>query len=78
MSHVEFIDSSLTELCFQTITGFSKYVCITALPANRCYEIRSSGPEYANVIIEEILFRYVKVYHSIINVWCLIFLKKGH
>ncbi|KAF0758640.1 protein PTHB1 isoform X2 [Aphis craccivora] len=60
----EFVDSSLAELCFQTITGFSKYVCITALPANRSYEIRSSGPEYANVIIEEILFRHREYYKT--------------
>ncbi|KAE9544899.1 hypothetical protein AGLY_000442 [Aphis glycines] len=60
----EFVDSSLAELCFQTITGFSKYVCITALPANRSYEIRSSGPEYVNVIIEEILFRHKEYYKT--------------
>lgn len=74
MSRIEFADSSLAELCFRTITGNSKYVGVTSLPANRSYEIRSSGPEYTNVILEEILFRYVKVYHSnnIINDWGLI------
>lgn len=64
MSRIEFADSSLAELHFRTITSNSKYVCITASPANHSYEIRSSGPEYTNVILEEILFRYVKCYHS--------------
>uniref|UniRef100_A0A2S2NZN7 Protein PTHB1 n=1 Tax=Schizaphis graminum TaxID=13262 RepID=A0A2S2NZN7_SCHGA len=61
----EFADSSSSaELCFQTITGISKYVCVTALPENRSYEIRSSSPEYANVIIEEILFRHREYYKT--------------
>ncbi|KAL5232883.1 hypothetical protein ACI65C_000293 [Semiaphis heraclei] len=60
----EFADSSLSELCFQTITGNSKYVCVTALPANNSYEIRSSGPEYTNVILEEILFRHREYYKT--------------
>ncbi|XP_060837065.1 protein PTHB1 isoform X2 [Rhopalosiphum padi] len=61
----EFADSSSSaEFCFQTITGIPKYVCVTALPANRSYEIRSSSPEYANVIIEEILFRHREYYKT--------------
>ncbi|CAI6367804.1 unnamed protein product [Macrosiphum euphorbiae] len=60
----EFADSSSAELCFRTITGNSKYVCVTALPANRSYEIRSSGPEYTNAILEEILFRHREYYKT--------------
>ncbi|KAL4148088.1 hypothetical protein QTP88_002392 [Uroleucon formosanum] len=58
----EFADSALPEWCFRTITGNSKYVCVTTSPANRSYEIRSSGPEYTNVILEEILFRHREYY----------------
>ncbi|XP_025410019.1 protein PTHB1 isoform X2 [Sipha flava] len=61
----EFVDSSPSELCFRAIPGFNaKYVWVTAVPAIRSYEIRSSGSEYANVVFEEILFRHKEYYKS--------------
>lgn len=53
---LEFADLSSSELCFRTLSN-TKYVWVSSLPAIRSYEIRSTSPEYSNVIFEEILSR---------------------
>lgn len=59
LCQVDFVDSpSVSELCFRTVAdNGAKYVVVAASAENRFYEIRSTGPECTNVIIEEILIK---------------------